>query len=447
MTNSTSEAPPASPSGTVGESRTKAWGFTGMLMILYTINWADKAIYGLVAQPLAEELDMSASQIGLIGSLFFLAFTISGFAAGLINKWLSIRWALVLLALGWAASMLPLVVVASVAVLLVSRVVLGCFEGPSGALVHTALYSWHPLAKRGLPSACIAACGGIAKIVVAPALVLVIAAWGWRAAFVVLAAVGVAWCVAWLLTWRPGPYGETRTDEQTPTDQTDRVEADTTRVPWRRIFLTPTFLGGAAAVFAAYSLVTVVLTWLPSYFEVGLGYSRVQAGAMFAFPSIAGMVMVFTLTSIGDRMLLRGTSSRILRGVVPSVSLVVCGLILVAVPYIGTPAMTVAVVAIGYGFGACVFPMYNSGLSEICPPTQLAGTLGVFLGIMASGGIIAPYLTGFIVDHAAEPAHGYALAFQVMGIVALLAGVLAMAIVNPVRDARRLLGATASADR
>ncbi|WP_206474079.1 MFS transporter [Dietzia sp. KRD202] len=420
------------------DTRAKAWGFTGLLVLLYIINWGDKAIFGVVAQPIAEEFGLSASQIGLIGSAFFLTFTLGGLLAGLINKWLPLRWSLVLLAVGWAASMIPTVVVAGFAVLLISRMILGLFEGPSAALILSGVYTWHPPEKRSFPSACINAAGGIAQFAVAPLLALVAAAWGWRAAFISLAAVGIAWCVIWLLTWKEGPFGA---QEPIRRDDLDAASASTVahRVPWTTIFFTPTFIGGAVGAFAMYALITVVLTWLPSYFEVGLGYSRVQAGVMFGIPSIAGIVIILFATAIADRLLVRGVSSRIVRGIVPGIGLLLCGLALVTLPYIGVPIVAVAVVSFGYGIGGIVFPLFSSGLSEICPPGQIAGALGVFLALQTSAGLVAPYLTGVIVDSSESPAAGYAFAFQVCGILALVGAVVALVFVNPVRDAQRVL--------
>jgi MFS family permease len=428
-------APLAPVTGT--ESRVAAWGFTSLLLLLYVVNWGDKTILGLAAQPLKEELGMSAAQIGLVGSAFFLTFTIGGFFAGAITKWTTLRWALVALSLVWAATMVPVVLSATFAVLLVSRMVLGLFEGPSGALVYTGVYTWHPAAKRGLPSAMVAASASIAKIAIAPALAVVMAVWGWRAGFLTLAAAGVIWCLLWLLTWREGPYGA----EKAPRAGAGSIPGgDQRTVPWRAILLAPTFLGGALAIFAMYATVTVVLTWLPSYFEVGLGYSRVQAGVMFGFPSIAAMSLMVLSTAIGDKLLVRGASSYILRGILPGIGLLLSGLTLVTLPYISVPAVAVLVVSLGYGLGSIVFPLYNAGLSEICPPKQMAGALGVFLALMAVGGLIAPYLTGVIVDAAPDPAAGYALAFQIFGIAAVIGALVALVTVNPVRDARRVLG-------
>lgn len=422
-------AAPQSPSGPARESRGTAWGFTGLLVSLYVVNWADKAVLGLAAQPLADELGLSTSQIGLVGSLFFLTFTVGGFFAGLLNRWVSLKWALALLAIGWSVAMLPVVLSASFAVLVVSRMLLGFLEGPSSALIHTSAFSWHPVEKRGVPAACITAAASIAKIAIAPALAILMAAQGWRSAFLVLAAIGVVWTLLWLPTWRVGPYG---TDKAKPASDDEPV------APWSKVLLAPSFLGGALAVMSMYALVSVVLTFLPSYFEEGLGYSQVQAGTMFGLPSIASLIVMAVLTVTSDRLISRGATSRMLRGVVPAVGLLVCGIAMTVLPWIGTPIVAVIVVSVGYAFGASIFPLFNAAISEIVRPRQMAGTLGIFLALMAIGGLVGPYLMGLIVDAAATPVEGYAGAFRVFGIFAIVGAVTALATVNPERDKKRI---------
>ncbi|MGV9669953.1 MFS transporter [Gordonia sp. NPDC003504] len=438
---STTDIPAATPAGGsaggFGESRRTAWGLTGLLVALYVVNYADKAVLGIIAQPLADEIGLSSAQIGLVGSLFFLTFTIGGFFAGLLNRWLTLKWALILLALCWGVAMLPLVAVASFGVLIVSRLLLGLAEGPSSALLHTAAYSWHPPARRGVPSALLAGAASIAKIAIAPVLAVVTVSLGWRAALICLSVAGVVWCVVWLGTWREGPY--TKGGVKKASDDTGATEvAEEPTVPWRRIVTSRTFVFGALLVMSVYALVTVVLTWLPSYFEVGLGYSRVQAGSMFALPSIVGLILMLVSTSVGDRMLAAGSSSRKVRVIVPAAGVLFCGAMLALLPSIGTPIVAVMVVSVGYGFAAIVFPLLNSAISEICPPRQMAGTLGAFLAVMAIGGLIAPYATGLIVDAASSKAAGYATAFQILGLVAAVTAVLALIFVDPDRDKRAI---------
>lgn len=418
--------PPTAP---LGVTPGRAWGMTGLVIFLYVVNYADKAVLGIIAQPLARELGMSSSQIGLVGSLFFVTFTVGGFLAGPLEKKLTLRWALLALGMAWSVVMLPLVVSATFAMLIVTRMVLGLAEGPSSALMHTAAYSWHPPARRGLPGAFLAGSASVAKIALAPVLAFITVQWGWRAALIALSLLGVVWMVCWLAGFKEGPFTIKAAAQGDAT-----AEPTEPSVPWRRIFLTRTFVSCAVMIMVVYALTTVVLTWLPSYFEVGLGYSALQAGSMFALPSIVGLFLMIASGTVTDRLRGRGYTSRVVRIIVPSVGMLVCGAVLIFLPSIGTPAVAVAVVSIGYGFGVIAFPLVNAAISELCPPQQTAGTMGVFLALMAIGGLVAPYGTGVIVDNAATAAEGYALSFQIIGVLGAIAAAAVLVFANPERD-------------
>ncbi|MCQ4129060.1 MFS transporter [Rhodococcus erythropolis] len=410
----------------------QAWTMTLMLVALYMLNWADKAVLGIVAQPLKDEFGFTAAQIGLAGSLFYLTFSLGGFLAGPLNRWLGLRWALVIMAVVWAASMLPMVFAASFAVLIASRCLLGLGEGPNSALANTAAFSWFPEEKRGLPAAAIISGGSIAKIAFAPILAVVTSTFGWRAAFITLAISALVWVPIWMALWRPGPYGE-QTDTGKKVRQDPGMRA-ANRASLRRTMLTPTFIGGFFAATAMYAIAAMVITWLPSYLEVGLGYSRVAAGSMLAFPSIAGFVWMLSISALTDRAVSRGASVRLMRAVIPTLGLVICGLTLVAVPYIGSAVLVVVFISIGYGLGLGILPQLNAVMSMIFPRHQVAGGLGIFLALTSLGPLVAPYITGLIIDGAADPAAGYATAFQAIGAVAVTGAVIALLAVNPTRD-------------
>lgn len=440
-------ATPDSSAVPVFGTRKRAWTMTGLVVFLYIVNYADKAVLGIIAQPLARELGLKSSQIGMVGSLFFLMFCIGGFLAGPLNKYLTLRWALLILAAIWSVVMLPLVLGASLAMLIVSRMLLGFAEGPSSALMHTAAYSWHPPAKRGLPGAMLAGSASVAKIALAPVLTFIAVHYGWRAAVLSLSVLGLVWMGCWLAGWSEGPY-TSKAVKATKTADTEAPEAAGTatkavtepNVPWRKILLSRTFVSCCFLIATIYALTTVVLTWLPSYFEVGLGYSAMQAGSMFALPSIVGLVLMITSGSVTDKLIGRGFTSRTVRVIVPCVGVLICGSILLFLPQISTPIVAVAMVSIGYGFSAITFPLINAAISELCPPQQTAGTMGFFLAIMSIGGLIAPYATGVIVDNAATPADGYAQSFQAIGVIGVIAAVLVLVFANPERDRKLIRG-------
>ncbi|OZC83392.1 MFS transporter [Rhodococcus sp. 06-418-1B] len=414
---------------------------TGLVVFLYLVNYTDKAVLGIIAQPLARELGLTATQIGLVGSLFFLTFTLGGFLAGPLNKLLVLRWSLVALVVAWSVVMLPLVISASFLMLIVTRMALGLAEGPSAALMHTAVYSWHPPAKRALPSAILISSASIAKLVMAPALTFITVTWGWRAAIVSLTFLGALWLISWLLGWKEGPYLSAKSAKPATAEpgysSSDHTEPS---VPWRKILLTRTFVSSVFLVMAAFAFATVILTWLPSYFELSLGFSAMQAGSMFGIPSIVGLAVGLTAAALTDRMLTRGGRSRIARSIVPGVGALIGGGVLLFLPTVSAPLAAVAIVSIGYGFTISCLPLAASAISQLCPPQQTAGTMGVFLALQSVGGLLAPYGTGLIVDHAESSGAGYALAFQVIGALTVAAAISVLLLSDPDRDMKLVRG-------
>lgn len=414
-----------------------AWVITGMLVIFIAINWADKALFGLIAQPVAEELGLSSTQVGMLGSAFFFLFSITGLTVGFIADRVKVKWVLFTLAALWSVAQLPVLVSASVATLLFNRIALGAAEGPASAMANVGAFQWFPKEKRALPSAWLTSGGSIAKILVAPLLVLLIAAYGWRSAFLTLAALGLVWCVAWLLISKEGPYA---TRNHLPVGYEAAPDsAPANRVPFRTIARSGTFIGASIGAFAMYAMTSVVLTWLPSYFEVGLGYSRVQSGAMFGLPSIFSMVAMIVVSWFTDRQLARGATSRGMRALVAAGALIVGGLLLAALPLVGGQLWPVVLLSCGYGTVAVSIPLLFASISQIVPATQQAGALGVFVAFYSVAGLVAPALTGMIVDSAETPGAGYALAFQIIGIAAMIAGLAVAFLMHPERDAARIV--------
>lgn len=442
-TTATSSSGQPGQSGAAGSAESgyrpvMAWSITGMLVLFMIINWADKTVFGIAAQPLREELGLTSAQIGFLGSAFYFLFSVTGLTVGFLANWVRVKWILLGLAALWSLTMVPVLIAASMVTLLISRIGLGAAEGPAAAMANSAAFEWFPKEKRSLPSAWLSSGASLAKIAIAPVLTVVVVQWGWRAAFFSLAVVGLLWSLSWLFIAREGPYAEPR-GRATKNDQPAQG-AKQPNVPFMRIVTTPSFVGGVFGTFTIYGMVSVILTWLPSYFELGLGFSRLEAGSMFGLPSISGMAGMLLASWYTDRRIAAGASSRVMRGIVPAVALLLGGGMLALLPYIGNTALAVAAVVFGYGFGIIALPVMNAVVSQICPVRQQPAALGVFLALQNISGLIAPAVTGWFVESAATPAEGFALAFQVFGVAVILGGIVLGLLVHPERDARRVLG-------
>ncbi|QSE92459.1 MFS transporter [Rhodococcus pseudokoreensis] len=411
-----------------------AWSITFLVMILQTVNFADKAVLGIVARPLSEDLGLSNADIGLLGSTFYVLFVVTGLLGGFIADRVKIVWILLAMALLWSLVQIPILLVGTFGALIVSRVLLGAAEGPASSLANVAVFGWFPKSKRGLPSAVVTSGSSLAKILMAPALTLVVAAYGWKSAFFTMMVVGVVWAAVWLVVGKDGPYSVNTARERAKAADTDRVK----RVSILRIAALPTFWGGVLGMFAIYGMVAVILTWLPSYFEQGLGYSRVNSGLLFALPSVTSMAAMLLSSYVTDRLAGRGTTVRVSRGLVSAVALFVCGACLAAIPYATSSWIAVVLVVTGYGVGVATFPLMFVAVTHISPERQVASTLGVFVALFQTSGILAPWLTGHLVDAASSPIDGYTTAFQIFGVVAIAGAVVMFLTVDPERDRARV---------
>ena len=84
-----------------------AWLIVGLLFLFMLINFADKAVVGIAAIPLMTELRLSPRQFGLLGSSFFLLFSLSAIITGFIVNRVQTRWALLTMGLVWALTQFP----------------------------------------------------------------------------------------------------------------------------------------------------------------------------------------------------------------------------------------------------------------------------------------------------------------------------------------------------
>ncbi|MDA3626574.1 MFS transporter [Saccharopolyspora sp. WRP15-2] len=421
---------PADPSK---KSGSRAWAVMAMLLVFMLINYADKAVLGLAANPIMRDLGLSHSEYGLLASSFFFLFNISAIAFGFMANRFPAKWLLFGMALVWGLTQLPVVAGAGFAGLLISRIVLGAAEGPAQPVAMHAAFKWFPNEKRSIPGALISGGGGLGGVLAAPLLTLVIINFGWRWAFLSLFLVGVLWCGVWAFVGREGTA-----DRVSAPISAEPGAAAAFRVPYRRILLSGTWLAGFVGGFGAYWTSTLLLAWVPSYLETSLGYSAVAAGTIVTAPWVLKTVATFGQGALTQWMMHRGVSSRVSRGILGGCAVFLAGSAMLLVPLVSHPGVKIALITVAFSIGAVKFAIGQTINAEITPPAQRGAVMSLTVGLVTLAGLAAPYVTGRIVEAAGDPTTGFAIAFAIPGTLMLIGGLLAFAFVRPERDAARI---------
>ncbi|GAA1661718.1 MFS transporter [Saccharothrix algeriensis] len=397
-----------------------------LLMAFMMINFADKAVLGLAAGPVMTEFGLSNTEFGLLSSAFYLLFSASAATVGLLGDRMPAGTLLTGLALTWSAAQLPLLVpAAGVGTLLVCRVLLGAGEGPGIPLATHTAFSWYPARARSLPATMIVAGGALGGVIGLPLLALLIGAWGWRAALGLLGAAGLVWVACWRRWGGTGPHRVSATGEGS-------------RLPYRRIFLTGTWLGSTASAFTVQWALALLTAWLPRHLSQQRGYGAAAAGLLAGLPMAGSVLLALGAGALSQRLLRRQVSGRTAQGLLGAALAVAAGCGLLLTTRVDGTAALVAVLVVGFAAGNAQTPLNNAAIADVCPPGRSGLMLGSSYAVAAVAALLAPAVTGRLADIAPTPAAGFTTAFDLAGLLLIAGGLIAASSVNPERDRARL---------
>ncbi|MGH3653086.1 MFS transporter [Glutamicibacter sp.] len=465
-----------------GKMNRRAWMVTGMLVLFQIVNFADKAVLGLVADPAMRELGLTAGQFGFIGSAFFFLFAIVGVIVGFLAGKVSTRWILLTMGIAWAVLQFPMLFGGGAAILLVTRILLGGAEGPATPISLQHAHGWFNAKERGLPSSVIAAGSTLGPILAAPALAWIIAnpALGWRWAFGFLGIFGLLWSVGWLLVGRDGPYSHSKASQaqakagaislaedqkqagQKPepaaefkpqgkgsiADSSDLLKI----VPIRRVLGSWMFVAAVLAGAGCFWAQGFLTTWSPKYLGSVVALTPEMIGLVSTFPWVIGAIALLVL-GFGSRYLMkRGVTVRWALGALFGATLLISGICFSILPFLSGYA-AVAMLTLGAGT-AMIYPLAPTAIAFSVCSKQRAALMATLTGLASVGGVVAPAMVGGLMDSAgyipspkgvadsAEMAgllaQGMNASFGMIGIYLVVVGIFCVLMLNPDRTARKL---------
>jgi MFS family permease len=192
-----------------------------------------------------------------------------------------------------------------------------------------------------------------------------------------------------------------------------------------------------AAAFGANWALSLALSWQGAYLIKGLGLAQSSIGFLGALPAGGSAVAMLATGWYSQRLLSRGVSSRLARGILGGLSVVLGGAALAMLPYVpGTP-VKIALTTLGVALPLVIYVISNAVVGEITPAAQRGALLAIGTAVASSAGLPAPYIMGSVIESATTPLDGFNTGFFMCGVIMLVGGAIAMALVNPEREAKR----------
>jgi MFS family permease len=263
-----------------------------MLLLVYTFNFLDRQILSILAQPVKADLDLTDTQLGLLGGLAFAAlYSTLAIPLALIADRTSRSWVITVSLGVWSAFTALCGAAQSFTQMFLFRLGVGVGEAGGVAPSYALIGDYFPPERRaralsiyslGIPLG--AAGGALLGGYIAQTV-------EWRTAFIVVGLLGLAIAPVFKLLVRDPP----------------RAVASADQVPVSRVFAIlaakPSFwlmaFGAAAGSMCGYG----VAFWLPSLMMRSFGLDLVGVGQFFgALLLTGGVAGVLLGGALGDRM-------------------------------------------------------------------------------------------------------------------------------------------------
>ncbi|MCH1929566.1 MFS transporter [Shewanella sp. A25] len=278
---------------------TQAWFVLGMLCFIYVLNFLDRQLLSILAKPIQDSLNISDSELGLIGGLYFALFYcfISipvGWLADRSNrvKVLSIACAI------WSAATMACGMARTYPELVVARMTVGIGEAGGVPPSYAIISDYFPPGKRGTALGLFNLGPPIGAALGVAFGASIAAAFSWRLAFIVLGTVGLVAALAlFLLVKEPKRGGLDVEPAQSPYTRTPPAKfSDTLKMFFTNKVLMLTALGSGATQFITYGLGNFTTLFLMrekgmALSEVAIYYSLVLGIGMSAGIFLSGYLI------------------------------------------------------------------------------------------------------------------------------------------------------------
>jgi MFS transporter, ACS family, hexuronate transporter len=251
---------------TIGRYR---WLICGLLFLATTINYIDRQVLALIKGTLDVELGWTNAQYGWANTCFQGAYAVSLLLFGKFIDRFGVKVGYAVSIAAWSLAAAAHALVGSARGFMIARAGLGLGEGGNFPSSIKAVAHWFPRRERAFATALFNSGANVGAIV-APAIVPPIAAaWGWRAAFVFMGIVGMAW----LLLWVPF-YDDPERSKRVKADELEHIRSDGALegagerpLGWGAILSYRQAWSFIVAKLLTDPVWWFFLTWLPDYFK------------------------------------------------------------------------------------------------------------------------------------------------------------------------------------
>lgn len=396
-----------------------------VLFVCMVIMGLDRSSVSVAAPIMMKELGIAPSQMGLLLSAFFWTYTVCNIPAGRLADRLGAKKVLGGAAAIWSVASALTGFMSSMVGLMVARMGVGIGEAGVFPTMAKIAAEQFPGRERATATGCYLAGARLGYALTPVVIGFLIAQFNWRLAFIVTGVGSFLFCLFWLF-WYDESKGRVFAKSQVA-----EVKLEKQPVPWLKLVTNRNILGLFVAKFGANYLYFMFLTWIPSYLVMERGFSVLEMGFYASLPFIVAFITQPLTGFLSDFLIRRGFSKTIARkGVL--VAAQVLSATIIAVAFVDNPMIAIFILTINIAAASTIGGMMQTMASEVSPLGMAATVTGAMNTVGAIAGVLAPTLTGLIV----ETTGSFQMALVVAGGLIVIAAAIILFVIQKIEPIR-----------
>ena len=390
----------------------RRYNVVGLSFFAVFVCYIDRVNISVAIIPMAADLGWSMQTQGLVLSSFFIGYLLLQVVGGQLADRFGGKVVLATGVLLWSlfTILTPPAAFMGIGILIATRILMGMGEAVTFPSIYSLYSRWVPLTERaraiGLTNSGIPL-GTVFALVVTP---YIVEAFGWEWAFYLFGLVGGVWFFFWqrAVTATPLTHPTISEAELGIIDAGATPRAATDSVPWKALMTSMPVWAIIVAHFCNNWSLYVLLSWLPTFVNKGLGFDYASVGWVTMIPHIASFLFLNIAGNIADRLIARGMAVGHVRKLMQTIGFGGLSIALIIVGQVESAWMAIGVMTVGNALAAFVTGGFAVNHMDIAP--KYAGTL---MGITNTAGTIPGIIGVFISGLILELTGSWALVFQV----------------------------------
>lgn len=265
-----------------------------LVFISFTLTlllYIDRVGISAAKGAIAEDLDLSDTQMGWVMSAFALGYALFQVPSGMLADRLGPRKVITVIVSLWSLFTFLTGAAWSYMSILIMRFLFGGGEAGAFPAISRANFTWIPLKERGIVTGINFSGSRLGAAFAFPLITVMITSLGWRASFYIMGAIGLIWALFWFFWFRDLPEDHSAVSEEEKDYILKNRQSTSSQggtLSWLTMLRHKNMWLAMAQYFGSNFIFFFCLTWMFPYLKGRFDVTTEEASIYAMFPLIAG---------------------------------------------------------------------------------------------------------------------------------------------------------------